>query len=147
MLSDFLFRVRQWVWENRARLVRVLLILAAILVAVFLIFSGIGWVKDRQYQNRIQTLEQDRQAADARSKQSQAAADEFQRLYEEEKARGREIEKRAELADAALQAAQGKTKILKEAYETIRYVDVSPDTPVSVADACRDLAAVQYSCK
>jgi hypothetical protein len=147
MLRNFLFRIGQWAHDNRARLIRIGLILAAILAAVILIFAGVNRWKDRQYQNRIQTLEQDRQAADARSKQSQAAADEFQRLYEEEKARGREIEKRAAALDVALQTARDRTVTLKEAYETIRYLPIDPATPASVAAACTELAGLGYPCK
>jgi uncharacterized protein HemX len=147
MWSNFLFRVRQWAWENRARLIRFALILAAILLAVLLIFAAVEKIQSWQYEKRVQALEKQRRDAEDRAAAAEARKAELEKEMAAETARGEELKKQAKTLDAALKAAQGKTKILKETYETVRYVPIDPATPVSVESACRELAAIGYECK
>lgn len=147
MFSNFIYRVGQWLRDNRARVIRVLLILAAILIAVFLIFAGVGYLKDQQYAKRIQTLETDIERANERANEAEGRAALMEYEIEMRKAELEKLQAIADAADAALLKAQGKTKILREQYETIRYVPIPADTPVSVESACAELAGLGYRCQ
>lgn len=147
MLSNFLFRVRQWAYENRARLIRILLTVAAILALVFLIFAAVEKIQSWRYEKRVQALEKQFNDADAKAKAAEARAAKLEFEIDARKAELKDLQLRADAADAALKTAQGKTKILKEVYENTRIVPV-PFTPISCPDACTEIERlVGYSCK
>lgn len=147
IVENFLFRVRQWVYDNRRSLIRITLVVAAIVIAVFLIFAGVERIKEWKYEKRVRALEQQFHDAETRAREAEGRAVRLGYEIEARKAELAELQARADAADAALKTAQGKTKILKEQYETVRYVNVPADTPVSVESACRELAAIGYECK
>jgi hypothetical protein len=146
MLSNFLFRVAQYARENRARIVKALVIAAAVIVAVLLIVAGVERWKQWRYEKRVQALEQQFRDADAKAKDAQQRADAKQREIDAKQSELQFWEARAQAADNALRNAKQKVVTLKETYETIRYTPM-PGDPVSCADACSKLAAIGYPCK
>lgn len=147
IVKNFLLHVGEWARNNRRSLIRIALIVTAILVAVFLVFAGVERWQNAKYEKRVQALTQQFKDADARAKEHEARAEQLEYEIEARKAELADLQARADAADAALKNAQGKTKILKEAYETIRYVPIDSATPVSVESACAELAGVQHYCK
>lgn len=129
--------------ENRASLIRALLITAAAIAVVLLISAGV----QRWHEKRFQALEKQFRDADDRAKQAEARAANLEYEIEARKAELADLQAKADAADAALKTARQKTITLKEAYETIRYVDVPAGTPVSVESACRELSGLGYECK
>src|SRR5688572_30026162 len=146
-ISNFGRRIADYLYQNRARLLRALVAATAALIIVALIFIGISRWKQWQYEKRVNALEKQFRDADAKAKAAETRADALKVEMGVREAELRNLEAQAQTLDAALKTARGRTITLKEAYETIRYVDVPADVPVSVADACRDLAAVNYRCQ
>jgi Tfp pilus assembly protein PilN len=146
MLNNFLYRVAQYLHDNRARLIRIALILAAILLAVFLIFTGVARWKDWQYQTTIKDLDARFQQRDADAKAGQARADGLQIEIDALKAENKKREAQAKVLESALDEARKAVRPLKEKYEEIRN---SPVVPVDVdcADLCARLAVLGYACK
>lgn len=147
IVNNFLFRVRQWARDNRRSLIRIGAILLMALIVAALLFVAVARWKDRQYQKRVQTLEKQFADAEGRAKEHEARANLLGYEIDARKAELADLQAKADNAEALLKSARAKTITLKEAYETIRYVDVPADAPVSVADACRELAAVEHPCK
>lgn len=145
-LSNFFRRVGDWIGQNRARVIKWLVILAACLVVAGLIYHGVErWHKWR-YEKAVQALEKQFQDADARAKAAEARANLIAEKIEAKEAEIRTLEAYAEKADAALLNARRNVAPLKVIYETIR---TAPDLPacVSYADACKELSAAGFACK
>lgn len=146
ILSNFLFRARQYASDNCARLIRAFVIAAGALIVAALIYYGVeSWQRSR-FERKVNALEALYRDADARAKEAEAQAELLKRAIDDKYAELRELETRAASAETALRTARGKVVTLKEEYETIRYRDV-PDTPVSVEAACAKLAAIGYRCE
>jgi Tfp pilus assembly protein PilN len=146
MFNNFLYRVAQYLHDNRARLIRVALILAAILLAVFLIFAGVERWKERQYQKRLQSLDQQFQQSDADAKAAQARADAKQEEIDILKAEHKQLEARAAAAENAVQQTRTVVVPLKEKYEEARNTPVDTTDP-ACADVCRELADLGHPCR
>lgn len=146
ILSNLLFRARQYAGDNRARLIRALVIAVGALIVAALIYYAVEQWQRGRFESRVRALEALERDASARAKNLEAEADALKSARDALEADARELEARAITAETALRNAKGKVITLKEEYETIRYRDV-PDTPVSVEAACAKLAGLGYRCE
>jgi hypothetical protein len=147
MLNDFLFRVRQYARDNRAKLIRAFIIAAGALLFAILIWYGAEYVASGKLLRKIEALEALERDASARAIEAEREAELLKAAILVKYDQVRELETRAANAETALRAARGKVITLKEEYETIRYRDVPVD-PVSVVDICSKLRdKLQYSCE
>jgi uncharacterized protein HemX len=146
ILNNFLFRVGQAIRENRARLIKLLAIVAAAFVLAGLIYYGVELLHKARYEKRVQSLEKQFRDAEEQAKAADARADAKQKEIDAKQAELQFLAARANAADDALRNVRQRVVTLKETYENIRYVPM-PAGPVSCADACRDLASVGYACK
>ncbi|HEY7218995.1 MAG TPA: hypothetical protein VH985_11465 [Candidatus Binatia bacterium] len=145
-LSNFARRVGDFISQNRARLIRWLLILAGAVLVVALIYYGVERLQRWRYEQHVQALEKQFRDADARAKEAQARADAKQKEIDAKESELRELELRASAADAALRAARTAVAPLKEKYEEARNTPIDP-ADTSCADACTELAAVDHPCR
>jgi hypothetical protein len=146
MFSNFLFRIRQYLYDNRRSLIRIALTLAAILMAVFLIFAAVEKIQSARYEKRVQALEKQFQDKSAESAAAQARADALKVERDAKAAQVKELQKRAEVAEQALQSIRNVNVTLKGNYETARDTPM-PFTPISVIDACIQLAELGRPCQ
>ena len=146
-IGNFLQHFGDWLGRNRRQLVRALVIASGAVLLVVALCYGVERWQAWKYERRVNALEKLRHDADAKAKAAESRADALKVEMGVREAELRNFEAQAQTLDAALKTARGRTITLKEAYETIRYVDVPADVLVSVADACRDLAAVNYRCQ
>lgn len=146
MLNNFLFRVKQFAYENRTRLIKWALILVAITLGAWLIYRGVEAIHNARYERKIRAFDAEFKAAETKAKDAEARADVIQRALEIKYAQQHELELRAQIAETKLKNTRASVVIEKENYETIRYLPL-PATPVSCASACAELAAVNYKCQ
>src|SRR5262245_34034617 len=104
MLSNFLFRIAQYVRENRQRLIKALFIAAAALIIALLIYYGVERIQRAKYGKRVQALEKQFQDADAKAKAAQARADAKEEEIHAKEAELQDLEVRAMAAENALRS-------------------------------------------
>lgn len=146
MLRNFLFRIRQYASDNRAKVIKWLLIAAAAFVLLWTVFYIVENVQRWKYEKQVQALDRQMKDLDQQAKDAEARAEVLKRAIDQKYAEIQFLEARANTAEAKLRDTKQKTITLKEAYETIRYVPM-PVGPVSCLDACASLAAVGYPCR
>lgn len=146
ILSNFARRVADYAKQNRARLIKALLILVAALFLGYLLYYGIEKWYAWRFEKRVEAIDKRIGEKDAEIKAAEAFINALKTEIAAKDALLEELEKQAVDANNALRDARGRVVTLKENYETIRYLPL-PSTPVSCADACRDLAAVGYACR
>jgi flagellar biosynthesis/type III secretory pathway M-ring protein FliF/YscJ len=146
MLSNFLFRVRQYLGDNRARFIKWAIILAAAVLAIILIYGLVESVIKARYERRVQAYELELRDARERAKEAEARKAVIEAAIETKNAEIDKLEEMAALADKRLAQTRTIYLPLKEKYEEIRNTPV-PDTPVSCTDVCAQLAELGYKCQ
>jgi hypothetical protein len=146
MLSDFLFRVRQYAHENRGQIVRAFLIAAGAIFILLLVYFGIEELRRARYEKRVDALEALFRDADASAKDAERQADALKAAIDAKYDQIRDLEARAANAEAALRTSRQRVEPLKETYEKARD---NPDIPADTtcADACTELARLGHPCK
>jgi len=146
MIANFLYRVADYFHQNRAKVVKVLLLAVAALLAFLLIRAGVEKWQKARYEKHIQSLEIEVQAKEAKALEKEREADALKLAAKAKEAEVKELEARAEIAETNLRNTRRIVAPLKEAYEQTRNIPL-PDSPVSCADVCRQLAGLGYPCQ
>src|SRR5262245_12641126 len=102
MLRNFLYRVGQYARENRAKLIKALLIAAAGVAAFLLIRAGVERWQRSRYEKHVHALETQIRKADAKAKEAEAHAAAIAHALEAKQAELRDLEARAKAAESAL---------------------------------------------
>jgi hypothetical protein len=122
------------------------LVYGVIFLAV-LYLGAVGW--DRwtraKYEQRMQALEAQVEAATSKAKQAEAAAAVLQREIDIKAVELEAVQARANAAETNLRQTRQLVVPLKEAYDRARLVPF-PNTPVSIDDACAEARRLGYSC-
>jgi hypothetical protein len=147
MINDFLFRVRQYAYDNRAKLIRALLIAIGAIIFAALIWYGAEYVASGRLARKIAALEALERDASARAKEAEAEAETLKNAIEAKYAQIRAIQEQAARAETALMLARRNVEPLRKTYEQARsnIADIPADT--TCADACKALAAVGFPCQ
>lgn len=146
LLANFARRLADWINQNRLRLVKLLLILAAAVLVVFLIYLGVEKFQRWQYEKRVQALEKQYQDRDADAKAAEARAHAKEEEIQAKEVELQNLEIRATAAENALRAIRNVNVNLKGDYEKAR-TDPVPFTPISIPDACIRLAELGHPCQ
>ena len=120
--------------------------LAGFLILLLALYAWRQSYLAARFERQSAELTRAREAAEQKASEAEwkAKADRLQAQQTE--AQIAEANIKAEAADRALNAARNITVSLKGAYEQTRK-PIDPSVPVSVADACAKLAALQYPCQ
>lgn len=136
ILNNFLYRVRDWVTQNRSRLIKYLLILAAVIVAAWLMSYAFERYHAWRYEKSVEALDKRFQDADAEAKSHKALADALKIELELKDAKIVELGKQASAAKVIHERTKTVYLTQKEEYEQIR------NNPLPVATVtCADLRA------
>lgn len=131
---------------QRRTVLTFLLVAAAAVLALWLMRLGVERWQHARYEKRIEALETQIREADAKAKDAEARAKAAAEAAEAKEVELRDLRLRADAAESNLQTTRQKVVPLKEAYDRARNTPV-PTTPVSVSEACRELAAAGYPCQ
>lgn len=145
-LNNFLFRLRQYARDNRDKLIRALVIAAAALFLVLLIYYGVEKIQQWSYERGIRSVDAVVHAKEAEAKAHEARADEIAREIVIKEAIADEWEIRARAAEWKLAETGRAIAPLRKTYEETRD---NPDIPadISCADVCARLAALGHACQ
>jgi uncharacterized protein HemX len=145
-ISNFGRRIADLIKQNRARLIKLALIVAAILAATIALYLSIEKIQSWRYEKRVQALEKQYQAADARAKELEAQAEATRQAIDSKQAEVQFLEARAQDAEKKLQQVRTIVLPLKETYEQARNTPVAA-ADTSCADVCAELARLGHPCQ
>lgn len=147
MLRNFLYRAGEYLHRNRARLIKWLLIAAAATLIIALIYYGVERWQRGKHEKRIDILEQQFRDAETKAQAAETRAAAAALAIEAKYAELRNLETRANAAEAALWKTRRAVAPLKENYDQARTAPM-PTAPVSCADACAELERLTgYRCQ
>lgn len=146
IFANFLRRLGDFLSRNRAAVINWLLIVAAVVIAFFVIRYGIERIQQWSFERGVEAKDKEYRAAEAKVNAAEAVITALKVEMAAKDALLEELDKQYAVA----KAAHGKTRTvyvsLKEQYEKTRDNPVLPAC-VSYADACKELAAAGYACK
>lgn len=146
MLNNFLIRIGDALSRNRRTVIKWLLIAAAAMLILAVVYYGVEQLQRSRYEKKVQALEKQFQDAKAEAKAAEDRADAIQVAIETKYEELRHVRIRAAETETLLRNAKTNVVTLKEVYEEIRN-NPMPTVDISCADACRQLAAVGYPCQ
>ena len=146
LIRNFLYRVGQYARENRARLIKWLLIAGTVVLLFFLGRYGVERIQQWSYEKGIQARDQQYREADARVKKLEAENANLKGEIQAKKAEARELEIRAAAAESALESIRTVNVTLKGDYEKARSIPVAP-ADTSIAGTCAQLARLEHPCR
>lgn len=146
IISNFLYRLGQWARENRAGLIRAIVIAAAAFALFFVGWYGVEEIQRRSYERGVAAKDKQFREADARARKHQANADALKVEIEAKDAKIAKLEKDSTAAKVVYERTKTVYVSLKDEYEKARD---NPDVPAdtTVADACTELAAIGHPCR
>jgi len=146
MLNNFIFRVGQWARDNRARLIKIALVVIASLFLAWLILYASERIQQAGYERGAHALEIKAQEASERAREAERQADILKMALSGKYGELVAIRERAETAERNLENARRATAPLKVIYEQAHNAS---DIPVDISDcgACAELARAGHACK
>lgn len=141
ILNNFLFRVRQWARENRASLIKWLLILLAVIVGALLIYYGVERFHAWRFEKKVEALDKRYQQKDAEIKAAEAVINALKTEIAAKDALLEELDRQAGAAQKVVERTRTEYVYLKGEYEKTRDNPL-PAAPVSCADLRAELAAL-----
>src|SRR5262245_20093451 len=130
LISNFCRRVADYVSQNKARLGKLIFILALIVGAALLLYGVVYSIQTARYEKRVNALDQQFKDAEAKAKEAEAKADAIARQLDAKQSELQFLEAQAKDADRRLQQTRTVYLPLKERYEETRIAPL-PAAPVS----------------
>lgn len=146
ILNNFLYRVGQYAKENRARLIKWALILAAVIVGALLIYYGVERFHARRFEKRVEALDKRYEKAEAEAKAAEALINALKVELRAKDALLEELDKQAAAAQKVVERTRTVYVSLKDEYEKTRDNPL-PAADVSCDDVCAKLAALGRPCQ
>ena len=145
-LSNFGRRVADYVRDNRVRLIKLALVVAAAVIVALLLQYAVEKFYAWRYEKAVNALDRKFSEAESKAKAAEAREKALKVQIETLKAKQQFLEAQAKAADKRLSETTIVYRTVKEAYEVVRD---NPDVPacVSYADACKELAGLGFQCK
>jgi|SRR5882672_3085843 len=129
-----------------AKLIKIGAAMVAALLVFFAIRAGVEKWQAGKYEKHVQAMEQQVKDAEAKAQEAEQQASAIERILDAKQSELRDLQARADAAETNLRNARRSVTPLKEAYENTRNAPVS-FTPISVADACIQLAELGHACQ
>src|SRR5262245_44316410 len=146
MIRNFLYRARDYIKQNRRRLIKAAVIIIALLITFLIVRALVERVQKARYEKRVEALEAQIGEANDRAREAERQAETLKAAIDDKYAQIRDLESRAKAAERNLRQTREIVAPLKETYEETR---TNPDVPVDTtcADACKALAGLGHPCR
>ena len=144
MLSDFLTHLKDYIHNNRARLAKIIFIIALIIGAALLIYGIVDNIQRARYEKKINELDQQFKDVEAKAQAHEQVANALKTAIAVRDVEIEHLTAQGKAADRVLVKTRTEYVTLKENYDETRNV---PVVPMSCTDLCAELAALGYPCK
>lgn len=146
ILNNFLFRVGQWARQNRTRLVRLILIVAAALILAGLIYYSVERFHAWRYEKAVEAKDKEFRAAETKINAAEAVITALKVEIAAKDALIEELDKQANAAQRVVEKTRTVYVSLKDEYEKTRD---NPNVPADISNcgACAELARAGHPCK
>ena len=146
IMNNFLYRVRDWIGQNRVRLIKYLLIIAAVIASALLIYYAFERYNAWRYEKNVQALDRRFRDAEDKAKAAEALINALKVEIGAKDALIAELDKQAAASQRVVERTRTEYVFLKGVYEKTRD---NPDVPVDISDcnACAELARAGHACK
>lgn len=146
IISNFARRVADYAKQNRARLIKWLVILAACLLGALLIYYGVEEFHAWRFAKKVEAIDKRIGERESEIKAAEAVIYALKTEIAAKDALLEELDNQASAAKVVYVKSKAEVVYLKEKYEDTR---TAPDIPacVSYADACAELARLGFQCR
>lgn len=146
LLSNFLRRLGDFLHQNRARVIKWLLILAAVLIGAWLIYYGVERFHAWRYEKAVEAKDREFRAAEAKINAAEAVINALKVEIAAKDALIEELDKQANAAQKVVEKTRTVYVSLKDEYEKTRD---NPNVPADISNcgACAELARAGHPCK
>ena len=145
MLSDFLTHLKDWITQNKVRLVKWLFYIALAIGAALLIYGIVDEAQKAKYEKKISELDQQFKNVEAKAQAHEQAAEALKTAIAVRDVEIEHLTAQGKAADRVLVKTRTEYVTLKENYDETRNAPILD--PVSCSDVCASLAALGYPCK